>query len=55
MLETEQMGEQNEVVSNNNIFDIKSHNKRKKRMRVECRELTVCIIAGEEANPVIKQ
>lgn len=28
---------------NSNIFDIKSHNKREKRMRVECREHTAWI------------
>lgn len=55
MLKTVEMGEQKEAVSNSNIFDIKCHNKRKKKMRVGCRELTVCIIAGKEANPVTKQ
>lgn len=44
MLETVKMGEQKEAVSNSNIFDKKSHNKREKRMRVGLREHTAWLI-----------
>lgn len=49
------MGEQEGAVSNSNIFDIKSHNRREKRMRVGHREHTAWIIAVEEANLVTNQ